>query len=235
VNFQVPTSSQLASASCKVLRQHGRTDVQNEEQLAADLNLKAVDAGAHTANDIESVGQIIDWLIDVPTGTRHPIARTGQRDEIPPHVRSAVFLRDHGRCEFCGDLVISGAPWHLDHITPWSAGGSDSTTNLRVLCERHNLERSNFVTWQETPRRGATWWCLNCWAVEWEDYQYSDWLVLCPTHGGAYCNVTRGLKWAFDNGQPNWHRRAAIDEANSKLTVAWCAHCNAPGLTDVVL
>jgi hypothetical protein len=48
------------------------------------------------------------------------------------------------RCQSCG---FEGAlRWfEIDHIVPWSAGGSDDPTNLRLLCRECNQERSNFV------------------------------------------------------------------------------------------
>jgi hypothetical protein len=124
-----------------------------------DSHLTAVDADART--EIPTLGEVIDEATDSTglwlTDARHPVTRRGERNEIPLHVRHAVWFRDRGKCELCGDTCPTGQPWHLDHITPWSAGGSDDTTNLRVLCERHNMNRSNRVDPTERPRRAATW------------------------------------------------------------------------------
>lgn len=74
-------------------------------------------------------------------GQRHEVVRTGERKPIPRLVRWLVWHRDRGRCQGCGrgDVVLE-----LDHVTPWSAGGSDDSTNLRSLCGSCNSDRSNY-------------------------------------------------------------------------------------------
>jgi hypothetical protein len=214
------------------LNTDGRTDGRTYGLVQLDSTLAAVDAHARTADRMTAVGELLASGSIWRTDERHPVVRSGERDEIPVHVRSAVWWRDRGRCELC-QAPIDG-PWHLDHITPWSAGGSDRTTNLRILCEPHNLQRSNHVDPTERPRMAATWWCLNCHRQPWEIWHESDGTTRarCPRHGfGKACRVRRGLEWALDNDLPDWHARDGIDEA-AKLTIAYCAHCDAPGLTD---
>lgn len=167
-------------------------------------------------------------------GERWPVIRTGERAEIPPHVRTAIWFRDNGRCVECHhSFSVKGQPWHLDHIKPWSAGGSDDSTNLRILCERHNMERSNFIDGAQ-PKRPVTWWCINCFSPD----LWSGWLWVngvpyeCPTHG-QFCNVVSWhRRFAETHGRypEPWHERDAI-EGLIGGTIAYCAHCDAPGLT----
>lgn len=49
---------------------------------------------------------------------------------IPKAVKEAVFLRDGGRCVFCGSL--QGAP--VAHIVRRSQGGLGVETNIITLC-----------------------------------------------------------------------------------------------------
>jgi hypothetical protein len=78
-----------------------------------------------------------------PGQERWPLIRLGERKYISRYVRWAIFQRDGKRCLSCGTpLTITEA--QLDHIVPWSAGGSDRSDNLRLLCESCNTERSNF-------------------------------------------------------------------------------------------
>ena len=131
-------------------------------------------------------------------------------------------------------------PLHLDHIVPWSAGGPDTSENLRLLCEPHNLDRSNFVD-HAGPKQGATWWCHRCYDVDGPQWLYFEGgLVECPRHrwrrtkDGALCRVERAYERAraAGVGPEWWHRREPLVTFNK---TAYCAHCNEPGLTSVIL
>lgn len=238
--MQVNLNSHLNSSIKSNFNTDGRTDERDEDQLAVISQVTAVDAGARPDGPV-TLHAALDYLLSVDTRQRHQIVRTGERDPIPMHVRAAVWLRDRGRCEMCGWLRVEG-PWHLDHIVPWSAGGPDTTDNLRVLCERHNLDRSNFRDVHERPRQLVTWWCLSCYgpndAEKW-DYWPTNALA-CKTHrvdvhlGWKGCPVARGYHFHREaTGEwPDWHRRAGMVDAT---ILAYCAHCQVPGLTDVTL
>ncbi len=61
---------------------------------------------------------------------------------IPTHVKLEVWKRDGGKC------VKSGAipNLHYDHDIPFSKGGSSLTAqNVRLLCAKHNLEKSDKI------------------------------------------------------------------------------------------
>lgn len=95
-------------------------------------------------------------------GERWPVIRTGPRDPIPPVIRSLVFRRDGGTCRFCGHpLTMREAT--LDHIIPWSAGGSDNAANLRILCWPCNERRSNrLYGGDDRPRLPVCRECVGC-------------------------------------------------------------------------
>jgi len=61
---------------------------------------------------------------------------------IPTHVKVDVWKRDEGRCVLCG----STENLHYDHDLPYSKGGSSLTAaNVRILCARHNLQKSDRI------------------------------------------------------------------------------------------
>ena len=62
--------------------------------------------------------------------------RTGRRPAIPTWVRETVYRRDVV-CQICGTTERPS----LDHIIPWSKGGSDAVENLRLLCVPCNSRR----------------------------------------------------------------------------------------------
>ncbi len=61
---------------------------------------------------------------------------------IPSAVKVEVWKRDKGRCCKCG----SSNNLHFDHDLPFSKGGTSlSAENVRLLCQRHNLEKSDRI------------------------------------------------------------------------------------------
>jgi hypothetical protein len=58
---------------------------------------------------------------------------------IPTDVKLEVWKRDKGKCVKCGRRDNL----HFDHDIPFSKGGTSlSAKNIRLLCARHNLEKS---------------------------------------------------------------------------------------------
>jgi 5-methylcytosine-specific restriction endonuclease McrA len=61
---------------------------------------------------------------------------------IPTPVKVEVWRRDRGQCVQCG----SPKNLHFDHDIPFSKGGSSLTAaNVRLLCAKHNLEKSDKI------------------------------------------------------------------------------------------
>jgi hypothetical protein len=61
---------------------------------------------------------------------------------IPTAVKVEVWRRDGGQCVQCG----SKKNLHFDHDIPFSKGGSSLTAaNVRLLCAKHNLEKSDKI------------------------------------------------------------------------------------------
>ena len=78
-------------------------------------------------------------LSDVPDEAVHHEDTGDFKRVIPSWVKQAVYKRDKGRCVICG----SEDQLHFDHDLPFSKGGTGlSPQNVRILCARHNLEKS---------------------------------------------------------------------------------------------
>ncbi len=61
---------------------------------------------------------------------------------IPAEVKKEVWKRDRGKCVLCG----ARDNLHFDHDIPYSKGGSSVTAeNVRVLCARHNVQKSDKI------------------------------------------------------------------------------------------
>lgn len=90
---------------------------------------------------------------------RYPVVRTSTDRRLPPATRALVLRRDRYRCVFCN----SRGPLEVDHIIPWSAGGSDDMDNLRTLCRDCNQTRSNFRVPADLTRQLPTsHQCIHC-------------------------------------------------------------------------
>ena len=74
--------------------------------------------------------------IDIQVQTR---IRPRQNRVIPSWIKQQVYKRDQGKCVICG----KNSELHYDHDFPYSKGGTSITSNnIRLLCARHNLEKS---------------------------------------------------------------------------------------------
>lgn len=62
---------------------------------------------------------------------------------ISQHKRLAIYLRDGLACCYCGESVEDGVKLTLDHLTPYSKGGSNEAGNLVTCCHRCNTSRGN--------------------------------------------------------------------------------------------
>lgn len=61
---------------------------------------------------------------------------------IPSEVKLEVYKRDEGKCVLCG----SHETLHFDHDFPYSKGGTSLTAkNIRLLCMKHNLQKSDKI------------------------------------------------------------------------------------------
>jgi hypothetical protein len=58
---------------------------------------------------------------------------------IPSEVKKQVWKRDQGKCVTCNETKNL----HFDHELPFSKGGTSlSAKNVRLLCMKHNLQKS---------------------------------------------------------------------------------------------
>ena len=145
----------------------GRTDGRTTEIGPVSNRLNSA-TRAHVQADDGSVE--IEGHEPTRVGSRFPVIRTGERDEIPWDVRSAVHRRDGMRCVNCA-AMWEFSQLTLDHITPWSAGGSDESFNLRTLCYWCNERRSNINDGAHGRRvLSVTWWCIECHGIERETW-----------------------------------------------------------------
>lgn len=66
-----------------------------------------------------------------------------RRDPLPRYLREMIARRDKYTCGICHRRFMPDERWHIDHIIPYSKGGPDCPSNLRVTHQRCNLRRGN--------------------------------------------------------------------------------------------
>lgn len=66
------------------------------------------------------------------------------RDYIAVDVQRAVFVRAHGRCEYCQSRSdYATETFAVEHVVPLSRGGTSATDNLALACTGCNGRKYN--------------------------------------------------------------------------------------------
>lgn len=83
---------------------------------------------------LDSATKRKSWLTD--TGEPPPTGKASR--SISKSLRFAVLRRDDFSCTYCGRRPPE-VKLHIDHVIPWSKGGTTEMINLRAACEDCNL------------------------------------------------------------------------------------------------
>ena len=66
-----------------------------------------------------------------------------ERAKMTDSLRYDIMKRDKFRCQLCGSMAADGVKLHVDHIQPVAKGGKTTPQNLRTLCDRCNMGKSD--------------------------------------------------------------------------------------------
>lgn len=66
-----------------------------------------------------------------------------ERAKMTDSLRYDILKRDSFRCQICGSSAQDGVKLHVDHIVPVAKGGQTTASNLRTLCDRCNMGKSD--------------------------------------------------------------------------------------------
>lgn len=111
-----------------------------------------------------------------------------QRRLMTDSLRYDILVRDGFRCKICGASAADGVKLHVDHILPVSKGGKTVESNLRTLCERCNLGKSNkiesvSVPVMQTQRADSNTKCPEIKSIEKQDLSMSEAAQLLSASG----------------------------------------------------
>ena len=89
-----------------------------------------------------------------------------ERGKVSDSLRYDILRRDNFKCVICGASQHQGARLHVDHIVPIAKGGKSTPDNLRTLCERCNIGKSDKLevldTHEDNKATGTNSTCKLC-------------------------------------------------------------------------
>lgn len=79
------------------------------------------------------------------------------RKRFPKLVVEQIWKKTQGKCHLCHTQLSQFHPrrgiWEVDHVYPWSLGGSDHLNNLLPACQSCNASKSNRASEGEAIKR----------------------------------------------------------------------------------
>lgn len=67
-----------------------------------------------------------------------------QRISIPQEIRQYILGRNNFQCQSCG-ASSQNLALQIDHIIPLAKGGTNDLSNLQVLCQSCNRQKSDRI------------------------------------------------------------------------------------------
>lgn len=133
---------------------------EGQQPIREDMNNKTlshISSGAYLrrfgtwTNALKSYIEYMDDECDQPGKGKSkdvvfPSVPTESRT-INLRLRWKVMRRDNFKCCLCGASPAKdpSVELHIDHIVPWSKGGETTLNNLRTLCSKCNLGKSDLI------------------------------------------------------------------------------------------
>lgn len=66
---------------------------------------------------------------------------TRSKKRLSDKKRSSIFVRDRGKCRYCGSALNLYGVFHIDHVFPESRSGSNKQDNLVLSCGDCNIKK----------------------------------------------------------------------------------------------
>lgn len=117
------------------------TDYFNEINISFKKGITDEDYVLQLIKVIDEIDLVIGHFI-LWTDTKK-VKKPNSRRLISGTTRQNVLMRDNYTCQICGATVKDGAKLEIDHIIPYSKGGTNDENNLQVLCQQCNREKHN--------------------------------------------------------------------------------------------
>ena len=124
---------------------------------------------------------------------------------MSPSALQQVVARAGNRCEYCKmHQALQGATFHVEHVIPRAAGGSNRLDNLAWACPSCNLHKSDRTSCELDSSTGPIL-LFNPRLNQWSDhFEWDDYIMIAKTDIGQATVVALDL---------NHERRIKIRQA----------------------
>ena len=119
--------------------------LKNVSNINSDLLSKVEKYKKEDETIIEFIENAILKSLPKEALSQEELKEINRRRNIKDTTRYSVLERAGFKCQCCGikPLKNNDVILHIDHIIPYSLGGSDNIDNLQVLCNKCNISKRN--------------------------------------------------------------------------------------------
>ena len=129
----------------KLMKEKQQSIIKNVSNINSDLLSKVEKYKKEDETIIEFIENAILKSLPKETLSQEELKEINRRRNIKDTTRYSVLERAGFKCQCCGSkpLKNNDVILHIDHIIPYSLGGSDNIDNLQVLCNKCNISKRN--------------------------------------------------------------------------------------------
>lgn len=129
----------------KLMKEKQQSIIKNVSNINSDLLNKIKKYKKEDETVIEFIENAILKSLPKEVLTQEELKEINRRRNIKDTTRYSVLERAGFKCQCCGikPLKNNDVILHIDHIIPYSLGGSDNIDNLQVLCDKCNISKRN--------------------------------------------------------------------------------------------
>ena len=129
----------------KLMKEKQQSIIKNVSNINSDLLSKVEKYKGDNETVIEFIENAILKSLPKEALSQEELKEINRRRNIKDTTRYSVLERAGFKCQCCGikPLKNNDVILHIDHIIPYSLGGSDNIDNLQVLCDKCNISKRN--------------------------------------------------------------------------------------------
>ena len=129
----------------QLIKEKQQNILKNVSNINSDLLSKVEEYKDDNETVIEFIENAILKSLPKEVLTQEELKEINRRRNIKDTTRYSVLERAGFKCQCCGikPLKNNDVILHIDHIIPYSLGGSDNIDNLQVLCNKCNISKRN--------------------------------------------------------------------------------------------